>query len=381
MSNTIPNYWVPINRNLAGDFIGFTFDNIHSSDFNLIRVSNGSRYESNLLPSFQDSIIQGEGKDGMFYFGSNLKEKVIKISTAFDELTEENYRRLAEIFSDKKLHKLWFDETPYKAHYVKLKTSPVFKNLCFDEGEGRERIYRGELELEFACYPTWAEARASHWNEQLPDNEFVLVFTGSDNKLEIIHNHYLEEAESSFEFTPKRFYKFYGKDGATLKDSYNFKEWEKASRMEALVSQETEKSLETFESIEVSEGVLLPIYNPGDKKADFKIIYYPNNNKLVPSTKFLIYPQNSEEGKPILYMGIKQFNLQGNDVGIVIDSRTHLISGIDKSGKLSGQVYNRYHITGDFFEVPKAAYEDKYHLKVESSVSGTWKLEYKIYYV
>ena len=145
MSNTIPNYWVPINRNLAGDFIGFTFDNIHSSDFNLIRVSNGSRYESNLLPSFQDSIIQGEGKDGMFYFGSTLKEKVIKISTAFDELTEENYRRLAEIFSDKKLHKLWFDETPYKAHYVKLKTSPVFKNLCFDEGEGRERIYRGEL--------------------------------------------------------------------------------------------------------------------------------------------------------------------------------------------------------------------------------------------
>jgi hypothetical protein len=81
---------------------------------------------------------------------------------------------------------------------------------------------------------------------------------------------------------------------------------------------------------------LLPIYNPGDRKADFKIIYYPNNNKLVPSTKFLIYPQNSEEGEPVLYMGIKQFNLQGNDDGIVIDSRTHLISGIDKNGKLSG---------------------------------------------
>jgi hypothetical protein len=70
----------------------------------------------------------------------------------------------------------------------------------------------------------------------LPDNDFILVFAGSDNKLEIIHNHYLEEAESSFDFTPKRFYKFYGKDGATLRDSYNFKEWEKASRMEALGS-------------------------------------------------------------------------------------------------------------------------------------------------
>jgi hypothetical protein len=37
---------------MAGDFIGFTFDNIHSSELNLVRVSNGSRYESNLLPSF-----------------------------------------------------------------------------------------------------------------------------------------------------------------------------------------------------------------------------------------------------------------------------------------------------------------------------------------
>ena len=384
MSNIIPNYWVPINRNLAGDFIGFTFDNIHSSDFNLIRVSNGSRYESNLLPSFQDSTVQGEGKDGLFYFGSNLKEKVIKISTAFDELTEENYRRLAEIFSDKKLHKLWFDETPYKAYYVKLKTSPVFKNLCFDEGKGRERIYRGELELEFACYPTWAEARASHWNKQLPDNEFVLTYSGSNDKNEIFHNHYLEEPDLSSNFVPKQFYKFYGKNGATLKDSYNFKEWEKASRLESLATEEIKENSElvkAFESIEIPEGALLPIYNPGDKKADLKIIYYPNNKKTVPSTRLLIYPQNSEEGNPILYMGIKQFNLQGNDDGIIIDSRTHLISGVTKNGELSGQVYNKYHIAGDFFEVPKSTYDDNYHLKVESGASGVWKLEYKIYYV
>ena len=259
MSNTIPSYWKPVNKNLAGDFIGFTFDNIHSSDFNLIRVSNGSRYESNLLPSFQDATVQGEGKDGLFYFGSTFKEKNLKISTAFDDLTEENYRKLAETFSDKKLHKLWFDETPYKAYYVKLKQSPVFKNLCFDENyisNGEEKIkrkYRGEMDLEFTCLPSWGEARASHLNQILPDEEFVLV-AQKERYQGIMHNHYLvgenkDAKEVSLEFAPKQFYKYYGKNGATLMDSYNFNEWEIASRLE-IKNEEQRETIESFESIE-----------------------------------------------------------------------------------------------------------------------------------
>jgi hypothetical protein len=106
----------------------------------------------------------------MFYFGSNFKERTIKISTAFDELTEENYRSLTETFSSKKIHKLWFDETPYKVYYVKLKTAPTFKNICFDEyyeenGKRKtKRLYRGEMDLDFVSYSVWAEARASHLN-------------------------------------------------------------------------------------------------------------------------------------------------------------------------------------------------------------------------
>ena len=66
----------------VGDFIGFTFDGVHSSEFNLVRVSNGSRYQSNLLPSFQDYTVQAEGKDGVYYFGTVFKERQIKFSTA-----------------------------------------------------------------------------------------------------------------------------------------------------------------------------------------------------------------------------------------------------------------------------------------------------------
>jgi hypothetical protein len=37
-------------RCIKGDFIGFTLGDIHSSELGLMRVSDGSRYNEDLLP-------------------------------------------------------------------------------------------------------------------------------------------------------------------------------------------------------------------------------------------------------------------------------------------------------------------------------------------
>lgn len=381
--NGVETKMVPINRNLAGDFIGFTFDDKHSSDFNLIRVSNGSRYESNLLPSFQDATVQAEGKDGVYYFGSTFKERAIKVSTAFDQLTEDNYRKLNETFSDKKLHRFCFDENPYKIYYVKLKQNPTIKNLCFDEGTGRERIYRGEMELEFVCYPSFAVARAPHVNTKIPDNEFVIYYEKGDNDTFLFHNHYL--VNSDFSLTSDRFYKYYGKDGATLADAYNYKEWAEASRLE--VDRETSPTSETVESSEIPEGMTYQLYNPGDCSADIRLIYTPSSGQIesgntytFPSTNIILYKKD-EEGKLIEMkrIGIKQF--QFSDVRLMIDSKTHLIAGLNPDYEMTGKVYNNYHIVGDFFEVPKSAYSDNCYLKIEGGASENWQLGYTFYYV
>ena len=55
---------------LSGDFIGFTFNNIHSSDMGIIRTSDGSRFNENLLPTFADKTVQVPGGDGIYYFNS-----------------------------------------------------------------------------------------------------------------------------------------------------------------------------------------------------------------------------------------------------------------------------------------------------------------------
>ena len=390
MSNTIPDYWVPVNRNLAGDFIGFTFDNIHSSDFNLVRVSNGSRYESNLLPSFQDITVQGEGKDGLYYFGSTFREYQLKISTAFDELTEVNYRKMIDKFSDKKLHKLWFDEAPYKVFYVKLKQVPTFKNICFDEGENKRRIYKGEMELEFTCYPAWGQARANYLDQVLPVDEFVLVFAEPEYEF-IYHNHVLEEAQDQLGLKLKRFYKYYGKDGATLSNSYNLEEWREASGLQDKLNGETaENENEKAETTETEEGIQYQVYNPGNKKADIKLIYTPDNpedgGKTFPSIEISLIKKSGDLKQIIGQIGIKSFPIKEIDKSIAIDSKTHLISGLTVENQLSGNVYNKYHIKGDFFDIPQCSISDEIILQLSQNSnsngeSGTWSVEYSFYYV
>jgi len=34
-----------------GDYIGFTFNNVHSSELGILRTSDGSRFNENLLPT------------------------------------------------------------------------------------------------------------------------------------------------------------------------------------------------------------------------------------------------------------------------------------------------------------------------------------------
>lgn len=65
----------------------------------------------------------------------------------------------------------------------------------------------------------------------------------------------------------------------------------------------------------------------------------------------------------------------------MIDSKTHLIAGLDADYEMTGKVYNKYHIVGDFFEIPKSSYSDNCYIKIEGGPSENWQMEYTFYYV
>ena len=138
------------------NFRGFRFNNIHSSDLNLEVVSSSNRYEARMLPTPSDTAVDIPGSDGQYLFGSVFKNREITINVAFDNMSEEKYRKLRQLFSTDMPQDLIFDEEPYKTWKAKLKTKPEFKSICFTDRDNGERVYKGEGKLSFICYFPYA---------------------------------------------------------------------------------------------------------------------------------------------------------------------------------------------------------------------------------
>lgn len=158
----------------SSDYIGFTFNGVHSDTLGIKRTSEGSRFNENLLPTIQDKTVQVPGGDGMYHFGSYYTQRQFNISYAFDALTEEQLARIKALFGDKKIHELIFDETPYKVYQAKVTGSASIKHIPFAEGE-TNRIYKGEGNIQFTAYDPYA-----HCREKYLSNEYYKKFNNID---------------------------------------------------------------------------------------------------------------------------------------------------------------------------------------------------------
>ena len=226
------------------DFCGFTWRGEHSSDYNIVRVSDGSRYNDTILPAFQDTTQKMPGSDGTLYWESFYTNKTFPINIAFDHLTEDDYRKLRQWLNGKDRGELVFDEVPYKAYTVKIKDPPQLKTICFME-DGK-RIYKGEGTISFVAYYPFARGR----------------------------------------------YKF----ETDIKDIINVEEWIGASGLKGA----TKDNYNSF-----SEEGTCNLYNAGDLPTDFKLIVNienkptnitlkNNENQIIGSLNFSLAKQGSD---------------------------------------------------------------------------------------
>ena len=139
---------------LKGDYIGFSYNGVHSSDLGIVRTSDGSRFNENLLPTMQDKTVQVPGGDGTYFFGSYFTQRQFSVSFAFDSLTEQQVARLRTHFGDKQIHDLIFDERPYKVYSAKVTGTATLKYIPMNEQNAR--VYKGEGTIQFTCYYPFA---------------------------------------------------------------------------------------------------------------------------------------------------------------------------------------------------------------------------------
>lgn len=162
------------------DFIGFSYGKTHLlRDLNIYRTSDGSRYNTNLIPSLTDKSADIPGSDGQFYFNSYHKNRQISVNFAFEELSESGLRALRALFNGKEVRELIFDEQPYKAYDAKVTSTPTIKALCFDKDDG-SRVYRGEGTVQFTCFYPYAHTPNWVWTS---DDGKTYSWTVADGRL------------------------------------------------------------------------------------------------------------------------------------------------------------------------------------------------------
>ena len=302
---------------LKGDFIGFSFNEHRSESLGIVRVSDGSRYNEDLVPTTQDKTVQVPGGDGFYYFGSDYTQKPFTIPIAFDGLTEKQFRELQQVFGTKELGKLVFDERPYKYYMVKS-SKPQLKYICF--GKDGERIYKGEGTLTFTAYYPFAK--------------------------------------SVFKFLEKEIEKETGKEVYVLRKTYpNIEEWAEASGM---------KAQGTLDKVPESpiEGVYsISVYNAGDLETDFILKF-----NSAPGDAVNIELSKQNVGNKKAFLNLKKFGLKNTDTGFQINTKTNLIEGFNAEG-LTGTLYNENITQGDFFKIPPR--EEGYRI----SVTGATPIE------
>ena len=275
------------------DFIGFTFGEKWFKDINVLHVSDGSRYNDNLAPTMQDKTVQVPGGHGTYYFGSYYTQRTFSVQIAYDSITEEDIRTLRQM-TNWGVQKLTFDEQPYKTYMAKMTGTPQLKYICFDDGE-TDRVYKGEGTLQFTCFYPFA----------------------------ICEHKWLDDS----------WYSNFG----------NKDEWKVSAGLLNNAGGETP----IYDHVD-SQGKVLA-FNPGDLPTDFKI-YYDIANV---SATFTV---SCTEGT-LNINGIPEGKTCGNNIRdeqICINTKNHLIEGY-RNNEPTGNLYNEYIVSGDFFKIPVTA--------------------------
>lgn len=282
-----------------GDFIGFTFNGTHSSDLGIVRTSNGSRYNSNLLPSSQDQTVAVPGGDGVYFFGTNYQTRVFQLQIASDEISEETMRRIQQTWGDKEIHELIFDETPYKVYMAKCTNMPQFNFICFDENN--QRVYKGEGSVEFTCFYPYAKSRYKFLDQYMkqvnlstepsdwPINYFTYDETTNKYTM-IIPGTPFPELEQEVIYTCyKGLPEWYGGEfvlGDSIPNSLNLLGDEYIEYSGGLSSLVNKDEWAATSGLRQSQGSLdlstsstpaqvVYVYNPGDVEADFQLWFNP----------------------------------------------------------------------------------------------------------
>ena len=310
---------------MKGDFLSFSFMGVDSSeDLNIVRTSDGDRFDEDLTPEIKDVTVEVPGMDGEYFFGSTYGTRTFEISFAYDSLTEEQFRKLRKVYGQRRQGELIFSERPYKRYIAKIESPIELSYVCFDEHRYTDDGSRGtgikDRELRTISEDT----------QRIYKGEGKITFIA-----------YFPFAKSCFKALPT--------EGG--------EDWAVSSGILSATARETN-------SIDVYENGVIKVYNPGDVATGFRL-YIPTSAASQQITLSYTY-SGAHAGDVMPQLVLNPMTMKDDDIGVLIDTNTSLITGvssigIDQDGNAtyttSGNLYNEYIESGYFFKLQPDNYQ------------------------
>lgn len=206
---------------MENDYVDFKFDDHWASEFNLVAVSNGDRYNPPIYGSVNSNTTTVMGKKGVYKWESQVNEKVFTFSIAFDSVTIAQLNDIKKWLEPHKVAKLILSEEPYKYYWVALNDEVDFSHLPFIENEKMvgdrkviEGVYKGEITISFICVANDGYSEEGNYEgvESDPElktvkgNNFVLTDADDDNIEDIkLEGHSEQEVKLNNDLTDTDF--------------------------------------------------------------------------------------------------------------------------------------------------------------------------------
>lgn len=347
---------------VRGDFTGFTYNGIHSSQVGITRVSNSNRYTIGLAPTAKDYVVDVTSGKGKHHFGTDFTKRELSLDLAFDGISERQQQIMRTKWADGEIHELIFDEAPYKIYSAKLANNSVLKHLCFSENGARS--YKGEATFKFECFFPYAISRFEYQEDYVAEN---IVEWATDADGVLAYNAGL--AEDSDLSRAIIYYDILDDEGGTV-DGAVITENALEAPMASELSESSTVTLDSYSGSLIYGVEEDPNYNnyaqwiaasgiPSNKEygqfTDGAYKIYNAGDVNIPFQVWFIASRTTEFSIELdtgTYVKVEGLAPIGEDYYFVFNADTHSIEGYNSAKEQTGNLYNYCITGGKFFLLP-----------------------------
>lgn len=162
-------------------YLTFVFDGIDSSQIGVASVSDGSTYDTPILPEFSDNSLEVDGYDGKYYFNTRLSQKSFAYNCFIDNLSAFEFDQLKSWIRPKKIGKLIRPEEPYRYYWVKVSSVDNLGNIPLTHPDTGGVSYTGNFSITFTTVGQTCGYGMLYYQDDLKYYEYRDIFDGTQD--------------------------------------------------------------------------------------------------------------------------------------------------------------------------------------------------------